>query len=220
MLQTMPQSAAPAPSPTPPSFAGLLASFAEPEKKFPPARETDGLADDIATLSYEHALRTHARYRPVGVDDGSPGSRIGSWPAVAAPPITRLGAPAESPSLKAAVAAPVPTRVVPAAVEQNLKRASITIRLSRSESAQLHQRAAEAGLTVSAYLRSCTFEVESLRAQVKETLAQLRSATANQPSAQPDQPNQSPRPAAKPQPFFARMWLRLWPYAARRTARA
>jgi hypothetical protein len=108
----------------------------------------------------------------------------------------------------------VPTRVVPAAVEQNLKRASITIRLSRSESAQLHQRAAEAGLTVSAYLRSCTFEVESLRAQVKETLAQLRSATANPPPAQPTQT------AAKPQPFFARMWLRLWLYAARRPARA
>ena len=47
--------------------------------------------------------------------------------------------------------------------------------MSEVESAQLRQRAAEAGLTISAYLRSCTFEAESLRAQVKETLAQLRA---------------------------------------------
>jgi predicted DNA binding CopG/RHH family protein len=65
---------------------------------------------------------------------------------------------------------------LPTALERNLKSASITIRLSKAESAQLRRRAAEAGLTVSAYLRSCTFEAESLRALVKDTLAQLRSA--------------------------------------------
>jgi hypothetical protein len=48
--------------------------------------------------------------------------------------------------------------------------------MSQAECAQLHSRAAEAGLTVSAYLRSCTFEAESLRAMVKDTMAQLRSA--------------------------------------------
>jgi hypothetical protein len=60
---------------------------------------------------------------------------------------------------------------------RDLKCASITIRLSEAECAQLRQRAAEAGLTVSAYLRSCTFEAESLRALVRETMAQLRAAT-------------------------------------------
>jgi len=49
--------------------------------------------------------------------------------------------------------------------------------MSKAESEQLHRRAAEAGLTVSAYLRSCTIEAESLRAMVKETMAQLRSAS-------------------------------------------
>jgi hypothetical protein len=48
--------------------------------------------------------------------------------------------------------------------------------MSTAECAQLRQCAAEAGLTVSAYLRSCTFEVEALRAQVKDALAELRSA--------------------------------------------
>jgi hypothetical protein len=62
------------------------------------------------------------------------------------------------------------------ALNRNLKCASITIRLSEAECAQLRKRAAEAGLTVSAYLRSCTFEAESLRALVKDTLTQLRSA--------------------------------------------
>jgi len=59
---------------------------------------------------------------------------------------------------------------------RTLKEASITIRMSKAECAQLRKRAAEAGLTVSAYMRSCTFEAESLRAMVKEALAQLRSA--------------------------------------------
>ena len=55
---------------------------------------------------------------------------------------------------------------LPTALNRNLKSASITIRLSKAECAQLRRRAAEAGLTVSAYLRSCTFEAESLRAEV------------------------------------------------------
>ena len=55
--------------------------------------------------------------------------------------------------------------------------------MSKAECAQLHRRAAEAGLTVSAYLRSCTFEAESLRAMVKEAMAQLRSAAAGQQPA-------------------------------------
>ena len=61
------------------------------------------------------------------------------------------------------------------------RTASITIRLSEAECAQLRQRAAESGLTVSAYLRSCTLEVESLRAQVKDTLAQLRAPKPTAP---------------------------------------
>ena len=80
-------------------------------------------------------------------------------------------------SATAPAAQPEARRPLPPPLERNLKDASITIRLSKAECAQLHRRAAEAGLTVSAYLRSCTFEAESLRAMVKETLAQLRSAS-------------------------------------------
>jgi hypothetical protein len=61
-----------------------------------------------------------------------------------------------------------------AAPEPSKRSASVTLRLSRAECMQLKQRAAEAGLTVSAYIRSCTFEAEALRAQVKQAVQQLR----------------------------------------------
>jgi len=51
------------------------------------------------------------------------------------------------------------------------------VRLSQDEDDRLRQRAAEAGMTVSAYLRSCAFEVETLRAQVKQTLAEMRHSS-------------------------------------------
>lgn len=60
--------------------------------------------------------------------------------------------------------------------ERSRMRASVTLRMSRAECMQLKERAEEAGLTVSAYLRSCAFEVETLRAQVKQALAELRTA--------------------------------------------
>jgi hypothetical protein len=88
-----------------------------------------------------------------------------------------------------------------------VKRASITIRLTEPEAAQLRRRAAEADLTVSAYLRSCVLEVESLRTQVKQTLAQLRESA---PALAPPLPSKKPwlhfwsRPADAPD----RNWLR------------
>jgi hypothetical protein len=61
--------------------------------------------------------------------------------------------------------------------------------MSQAECAQLRQRAAEAGMTISAYLRSCTFEAEALRGQVKEALAQLRAAaSSSEKHPAPDRP--------------------------------
>jgi hypothetical protein len=161
------------------------------------------LADDVATLSYESALKAHARYRPTdqsltqpvesnpySYEEASPAAPAAA-PQPAAPSTASLGpivsqepttTPNHEPSFHRATL-----------YERNLKDASITIRMSKAECAQLHRRAAEAGLTVSAYLRSCTFEAESLRTMVKETLAQLRTVT---PQAKPAQP-------AKPR----RLWL-------------
>jgi hypothetical protein len=70
-------------------------------------------------------------------------------------------------------------------IEGSKKCASITIRLSKTECDQLRKRAAQAGLTVSAYLRSCTFEAEALRAQVKDVLAELRQAAPAEEERRP-----------------------------------
>jgi hypothetical protein len=203
MLNAMQQPAASSPAPTSPSFAGLLAALAQPpgnsaNKPSSPANRTafswndDGLADDVATLSYESALKAHARYRPTDqsltqLPDPVPFS-FDEAPPSASPLAPRIAA---HPASRAAVKPqPKSNRLPSTPVERSLKDASITIRMSQAECAQLHRRAAEAGLTVSAYLRSCTFEAESLRAMVKDTLAQLRSA---QTQAKPANPAPPPR---------------------------
>jgi hypothetical protein len=170
-------SAFPQPSSTHRSFAGLLADFASPEKKFPPARDLDGLEEDIATLSYEHALKTHARYRP--------------FPDDAVSPETQPAFPGSLPLFESNSASadhqrdttPQPTRASSlSTVAASRKAASVTVRLTLEEDERLRQRAAEAGLTISAYLRSCAFEVETLRAQVKQTIAEMRHADPAQSS--------------------------------------
>jgi predicted DNA binding CopG/RHH family protein len=176
-------------------------------RKAAPAWNDDDLADDVATLSYERALRTHARYRAAAPADPLPAGQLPiGQPLTQAADAEPIGmekpfnleeflaeAGAAVPPAKAQSAAKLkfrgnldsaanpsaePNRAQATGCERNLKEASVTIRMSKAECAQLHRRAAEAGLTVSAYLRSCTFEAESLREMVKETLAQLRSATS------------------------------------------
>jgi hypothetical protein len=180
----MEQIAALQPSSTASSFAGLLASLAAPQKPSEPSWSDDQLADDVATLSYEHALQARARYRSQFADPGQDSAAASLEPSAGpARPLTN-------------------PRVQPAPRDRTLKRASITIRLSEAENAQLHQRAAEAGLTVSAYLRSCTLEVESLRAQVKDALAQLRDSVPSPPVP----------PSGRTK---AVQWRQFWPFGRR-----
>jgi predicted DNA binding CopG/RHH family protein len=198
---------------TPPastSFAGLLAALAAPAQSpgasgdgsLPAGSKSgwsdDGLEDDIATLSYERALRAHARYRnpeqPVVQSAGLGQAKTDELPLAASTAVPRT---ATQSAIRAAVdARPEADLSLKTPYEQNLKSASITIRMSKVECAQLHRRAADAGLTVSAYLRSCTFEAESLRAMVKDTMAELRLAKAHAKPVEPEPPRQS--------------WLRGW----------
>jgi hypothetical protein len=141
------------------SFAGLLEEYAVSQKGFPPKRDLDGLEDDVATLSYEQALKTHVRYRPAPELDPHSNSL-----AIAAQSTLR-----EEPQAHPGNFAPAQP------VQATLKSASVTVRLTAEEDNRLRARAAEASLTVSAYVRSCAFEVESLRAQVKEAVAQMRA---------------------------------------------
>ncbi len=214
-LLAMQQTTATAPSPTSQSFAGLLAALTAPEqgpgaggdssfhavKRASTAWIDDGLEDDIATLSYERALKTHARYR---INEHSMAQGPDSLPAGLEQPLAADSESDTMPATRPSAEQKRPERLDPLTnqspeenrfrstpCERSLKSASITIRMSKVECAQLHRRAADAGLSVSAYLRSCTFEAESLRAMVKDTLSELRLAKAQSKPPTPEPPRSS-----------------------------
>jgi hypothetical protein len=171
------------PSPTSSTFAGVLAGLTrariQPSSSWEDDLERD-LQPDVAKLSYERALSAHTRYRP----DHSPVHSEFHENSAARTAAVQPESASES-SISAASHPPAERAAVArtSALEEKRMRASVTLRMSNAEFAQLQQRAAEAGLTVSAYLRSCTFEVETLRAQVKQALAELRTTRAE--SSQP-----------------------------------
>src|SRR3954454_13972770 len=103
------------------SFAGVLSSLAAPQNREIPWNDDD-LADDVANISYERALRAHTRVHPA---NSHPGGHRASE--------TSATAPDHTPE-------PVP-----------LRTSSITIRLSEAECARVRDRAKEAGLPVSSY---------------------------------------------------------------------
>ena len=141
------------------SFASLLEAFTGPAKKTNGMWDDSAMLDDVATISYEQALRSHRR---VAAAEALPAAE----PIPGAAPRAPQGSPL----------APVKKR----------KTASITIRVTETEETQLHERAAAAQLSVSAYLRSCIFEAEELRTKVKEALARMQVPPLT--AAQPDQP--------------------------------
>ena len=79
------------------------------------------------------------------------------------------------------------------------RQSIVSIRLSSIESEQLRQRAAESGISVSAYMRSCVLEAEHLRAQVKQALAELR---ASHPIPRP----LLAQPQLEPSPLFSSIY--------------
>jgi predicted DNA binding CopG/RHH family protein len=215
MLHFMPQVAADSSSSPAPDFAGLLAALTSPARKRVPAWNDDQLADDVATLSYEHALRTQARYKAANMGDGAPTQiadsesmrKLTQRDSVFAVQATTRPMTQESRNDAERKSAADSS----AAIEQARRRASITIRLSRAECEQLKRRAADAGLSISAYLRSCTFEAEALRAQVKEALAELRRANAPENRGASDKVNSSH--------FGWLRWLRLQRRSSENVAR-
>jgi len=162
MLHAMQQPDQSLPSPISSSFAGLLATLTAPPSASAdsvPLWNDGDLGEDVATLTYEQALRTHVRYRPVDTGD---------W-AAQADGEKAAGVPARDERFVAKESSGLQERS-----DGDLRKASVTVRLSQVELDRLRLRAGEAGLTISAYLRSCTFEAEALRAQVQNALAELR----------------------------------------------
>ena len=208
----------PARSEPSPTFAGMLAALASPGQKRPPARDLDDLEDDVATLSYERALRVHTRHRAADPTDRALTQSLKAERLH----FDELHLDVEDPAAQTATAqcAFVPEAHAEASTakevltlteaetanDRNLKCASITIRVSKAECAQLRARASEAGLTISAYLRSCTLEAESLRAQVKDALAQLRSDAPQELTPREIRADAAPSRGS----WLGR--LRFWPY--------
>jgi hypothetical protein len=157
------------------SFSSLLESFTGSAKNSNGIWDDSALLEDVATISYEQALRSHRRVLPV---EALPADES----------LSAVGLATE--------------RSFSGVPGKKKKSASITIRLTESEEAQLHQRAAAAQLSVSAYLRSCIFEAELLRSQVKQALSQMKAATALSPHAS-DEPQSKPASGWRTR-FFSR----------------
>jgi hypothetical protein len=194
---------------TAPDFAGLLAALAAAKPIELPTWKDEELPQDVATLSYECALRRHARYKSGDVE-GLGGTKV---PATNLPHSSVDAQNLANPRLLSEE----PMRRAVAAIqmsERDRKCASVTIRMSQAECEQLRQRAAEAGLTISAYLRSCTFEAEALRTQVKQALAELRTSHASDDKLVEYQEKQNTSAATKealrnPSGNYSRLgWLR------------
>ena len=179
-------------SPAPPSrtFAGLLAAIAFPDKALPLESDMDEEDQDVASLSYERALRSHTCFDPMSPAN-NPGEGTAANSLTSAVAFDRYAVKAGSGPLDSAKQQE--TNTLP---QSSRRCSSVTVRLSAPEREQLHLRAVEAGMTVSAYLRSCAFEVENLRAEVKTALSQLRSLTT---------PNLDPIPSGERQ-----SWLRFF----------
>lgn len=156
-------------------FAGSFASVLSALRAARGARDErqgagwsdERLAEDVVELSYEKALRSHARYNPNAFRTDAPGAEEEAKPR------------------KRARAAKGESRRRETVPEESRKTSSVTIRMSRAEWELLQARATEAKMSLSAYMRSCTLEVEELRAQVKETLAELKQARQNEAEREP-----------------------------------
>lgn len=162
-----------APSPTAEDFAAFLAKLTEPAAKdaaheAEDSFENGALAEEMAALSYEHALRA---------------------------PVKKQVEPSPLKTGGAALVKDNPTISLLTA-EKRKMRASIC--LTQSENALLHQRATENGLSVAAYVRACVFEVEALRAQVKQMMEQVHAASSRA-EARTQFPPPKPAMAAEPE---------------------
>jgi hypothetical protein len=184
----------------------MLTALALPSRKATDHTTTwsgSDLGEDVATLSYDRALRAHARYKAADRGDWAL-TQAASAAACVAPDGPAL---AEEPLGEGLTAQADAERQ--AAADRGLRLASVTIRLSKAECARLRQRAAEAGVTVSAYLRSCTFEAEALRAEVKAALAELRTAGAQGTEGTKSQGTKGPRNQGNEEVRLARVLARI-----------
>jgi hypothetical protein len=170
---------------------------------------------DGAPLSYETALRLHARHR---TDSRSkldppeaPRPGIGSPAAAAATSKAsktpdRVDSPLARPQSKSGTkpssikskiksqlkakpkARPSQRKALAKLDRSNMlldignrtaqRRAIVSLRMTDDELLKLKDRAAESGISVSAYMRSCILDADQLRSQVRQALAEMRAISS------------------------------------------
>lgn len=193
-------------------FAGMLAKASMPERSARSWLAGDDFAinEEIVPLSYEQALKKHARRSSVSQTS----ERIDRVASLLAETLAEKREQTAAEARKSAANLPAEygsvseiewpilevqeyqeAKSTPAPVAASLirpsetKAVSITLRMSREEANQVHKRAADAGLTTSAYIRSCVCEAEVLRAQVKSALQEMRQASAQKVISVPTNSN-------------------------------
>ncbi len=153
---------------------------------------------DISLLSYESALR-----RPAPAPDDSLSNY--TFPNVSLP-----GQPSRP--IPQAAGHALSGQLIPISQfdqDSSRKRCTISIRLSLEEIELLRLRACESGVSVSAYIRSCVLEADSLRAQVKQAIAGLRPQPQQLPAPGQSLPTAIPIPVPPPRnPATRPSWLR------------
>lgn len=182
----------------PADFAAMLTKIRLPERDARSwlAADNDFAAnEEIIPLSYEQALKKHAR-RHSATPTTDRIDRVASLLAenlaerreqtLAESMNSLTGMPADYSSATEIdwniqdlqqEAQPLQTAASAPLGVPETKAVSVTLRMNRQEASQVRQRAADAGLTVSAYIRSCVCEAEVLRAQVKSALQEMRQAS-------------------------------------------
>jgi hypothetical protein len=177
---------------------------AEPETR---AEEAEArMVSKVATKKSEATsgtVQTARRVRKKATESGPGRSRAGSKEAVRRD--------AQFQDVLAAEVRALEPEVLPAAIELAgaSRQVSLSIRFAASERALIKTRAAEAGVSVSAYLRQCALEVEQLRAQVRLTLAALEWNGLQAGRAAEEQ-RELPAPAFCGRGFFGHIKRRLF----------
>ncbi|MGB7189781.1 MAG: hypothetical protein WBD10_06565 [Acidobacteriaceae bacterium] len=199
----------------------------EPLKAAPPLAKVEPDKKQRAAKSVRG--REHAKVRDRGTaareSKASAGGGVradckngrGGNHCAAKPPASRGDASAKPEFRETLAAAVRPAEVVVAPPAALTRQAAISIRLAPSERTLIQTRAAEAGITPSAYIRQCALEVEQLRAQVKAAVALMGNGSAFPaiasltPAAAPSFPASASQTRVCAPGFFARVRSRLFP---------
>ena len=171
------------------------------------SRATDAPpANGIREVTYSSALHSSNSRRKVRTDlvlpahepvDVSKSSRRKRQPRQPQPPSNRRPAAPADPGRPQKKSALAPAKASSELQPPSNRVVSLSVRLAAEECALVRSRAAEARLSVSAYLRQCVLDVDAMRIFVEKISAELRAnAAAGTSSPHPVvEPAQLPAPA-------------------------